>query len=133
MNDPGLEASRWYRQAENDLAFAKRGLEEGYYSQVCFLCQQSGEKAVKSIHYHNGERFVPGHSIHALLKKLEPDFPEVNVLLETGGLLDQFYIPTRYPNGLPEGAPYEIYTQMQAKQAVDLAQKLLDFAKQKIS
>lgn len=36
MKDPNLEADR---QAENDLEFAKSGLQKGFYSQVCFLSQ----------------------------------------------------------------------------------------------
>jgi hypothetical protein len=37
MNDPAIESGRWLRQAENDLLFARKGFEEGFFSQVCFL------------------------------------------------------------------------------------------------
>ena len=30
------EADRWLSQAEDDLRFARLGLREGYYAQVCF-------------------------------------------------------------------------------------------------
>jgi HEPN domain-containing protein len=132
MNDPLIEAGRWYRQAQNDLAFAAKGFEEGFFSQVCFLCQQAGEKAVKAVRYHAGDRFVTGHSIHALLKDIEMDPADRKNLLEKGSLLDQFYIPARYPNGLPDGAPFEVYTSKQAEQAILDSQALLDFAKRKI-
>ena len=37
MWDSVAEAERWWRQAENDLEFARLGLREEFYSQVCFL------------------------------------------------------------------------------------------------
>jgi HEPN domain-containing protein len=132
MNDPFIEAGRWFRQAENDLAFARQGFDGGFFSQVCFLCQQAGEKAVKAVRYHNGERYVTGHSIHALLKNVEVEQADQKILFEKGSLLDQFYIPARYPNGLPDGAPFEVYTSKQAEQAICDAQALLDFARRKI-
>jgi len=41
-------------------------------------------------------------------------------------LLDQYYIPTRYPNGLPGGIPYKVYTWEQAQEAIVGAQRVLD-------
>jgi HEPN domain-containing protein len=32
-------------------------------------------------------------------------------------LLDGYYIPTRYPNGLPDGIPADVYTRAAAEQA----------------
>ena len=133
MNDPQREADRWFRQAENDLSFAKRGYEGGFYSHVCFLCQQSGEKAVKAVHYKLGKRVVTGHSVHELAKKLVGEVSEAKHLIEAGSILDQYYIPTRYPNGLPEGAPFEMYTQKQAEQALGHAETILDFARRHIA
>jgi len=37
-----------------------------------------------------------------------------------------FYIPTRYPNGLPESIPAEVYTAAEATLALDLAQQVLE-------
>jgi HEPN domain-containing protein len=36
------------------------------------------------------------------------------------------YIPTRYPNGLPDMIPAEVFTHGEASQAIDQAQKILD-------
>jgi HEPN domain-containing protein len=132
MNDPAIESGRWLRQAENDLLFARKGFEEGFFSQVCFLCQQAGEKAVKAVRYHGGERIVIGHSIHALLKDTEMTEADRQILVEKASLLDQYYIPARYPNGLPDGAPFEVFTSHQAQGAIFDAQALIDFAKLKI-
>ena len=69
-----------------------------------FLAQQVGEKAVKAIHYARGERIVYGHSIYDLFKRLKLKDKDAGALLQIAGSLDQFYIPARYPNGLPEGS-----------------------------
>lgn len=127
MHDLRHEADRWYKQAENDLAFAKRGVEEGFYSQACFLCQQAGEKAVKALHYLSGKRVVLGHSIQKLLEELDPRFLRAKEFIEAGSRLDQYYIPTRYPNGLPDGAPFEAYSESQAREAVSYAEEILFF------
>jgi hypothetical protein len=36
-------------------------------------------------------------------------YDRVKGLLRAGTILDRFYIPTRYPNGLPELTPGEAY------------------------
>lgn len=42
-------------------------------------------------------------------------------------LLDQFYIPTRYPNGLPSPAvPSETYSAAQAATAQEAAERVLE-------
>ena len=44
MWDSAAEARRWWRQAENDLAFARVALRERFYAQACFVAQQTAEK-----------------------------------------------------------------------------------------
>ena len=93
MKDPNREADRWLSQAENDLEFARTGFREGFYVQVCFLCQQVGEKAVKAIHYHRGRRNVLSHSIYQRLKELNLRPEEVKSDLEA---LELFYETAAY-------------------------------------
>jgi HEPN domain-containing protein len=50
------EAERWFRQAFYDLQAARWNLEGGFFSTVCFLAQQSGEKALKALLYAKGGR-----------------------------------------------------------------------------
>ena len=42
-------AEPWFVRAEDDLRFAKLGLDHQYYSQVCFLAQQAAEKSLKAL------------------------------------------------------------------------------------
>jgi len=112
------EAERWLAQAESDLAFAALGLREGFFAQTCFVCQQAAEKALKALHYLRGARFVFGHALVELLDALAADHPRLAALREVAQQLDQYYIPARYPNGLPGGVPSEVFTRHQAESAV---------------
>ena len=129
MKDSRKEAERWYRQSENDLAYARHGFQGGFYAQVCFQCHQIGEKALKAVHFAAlDRRIVLGHSLVKLGRELDID----EMLLYRLAILDQYYIPTRYPNGLPDGAPFEVYTRSQAEEALATAADVLSLAKQRI-
>jgi HEPN domain-containing protein len=62
MNPDAMgEGRRWLRQAEQDLDDARYNLEGDRYHLVCFLSQQSAEKALKAFLYARGEEMVWGH------------------------------------------------------------------------
>ena len=132
MWDSRAEADRWLKQAANDLDFARLGLREGFHSQVCFLAQQSAEKAVKAIGYLLGERTVLGHSVAVLADRYAEHVPELANLRDDAGVLDQYYIPTRYPNGLPGGFPFMAFTEEQATNAIAAAERFLGLANDRI-
>ena len=44
-------------------------------------------------------------------------------------LLDSYYTPTRYPNGLPDGIPAEVFTEEAAKSAAALAEEAVNYVK----
>ena len=126
MKESKREAQRWLLQAENDFKYAKIGLREGFYAQVCFQCQQVCEKALKSIHYGElKKRIVIGHSLIELARELTVE----QDLLDELAVLDQYYIATRYPNGLPGALPYEVYTRKQAETAVRTGELVLNLAR----
>ncbi len=89
------------------------------------MCQQAAEKALKALHYLGGARVVLGHSVVELLAPLVAVHPGLGELREGAQQLDQYYIPTRYPNGLPGGVPAEVFTRRQAEEAVGLACRFL--------
>ena len=121
MKEPNREADRWLRQAEDDLKFARLGLRAGFFAQVCFQCQQICEKAIKALRYGRGERLVYGHALVELAAPLEL----MAGFRERLAILDQYYVPTRYPNGLPGGVPSEVYSRTQASAAVQVAQQVV--------
>ena len=129
MKRAKAEAARWLAQAESDLGFAELGLREGFFAQACFVCQQAVEKALKALHYLGGARVVLGHSLVELLDPLVSEHAGLADLREAAQQLDQYYIPTRYPNGLPGWVPAEVFTGGQAAEAVSLARRFLALAR----
>ncbi|MCR4432901.1 MAG: HEPN domain-containing protein [Caldiserica bacterium] len=43
------------------------------------------------------------------------------------------YVPSRYPNGHPEGAPFEHYGPLQSKMAVNYASEIIEFVRFKMA
>jgi HEPN domain-containing protein len=126
LKEVRAEGLRWLQQAENDLEYARLGLREGFFAQVCFQCQQICEKALKAIHYGQlGKRVVFGHSLVQLGAELSLEAD----LRDELAVLDQYYIPTRYPNGLPGSLPYEVYTKGQAAKALESSLQVIELAR----
>ncbi|MBO3800319.1 MAG: HEPN domain-containing protein [Candidatus Brockarchaeota archaeon] len=124
-----VERSRdWMKQAERDLENAKYEMKGGFYEWACFLSQQAAEKAIKAVFQRlNMEAF--GHSVYGLLVKLPEKYTVGRELLEKAMELDKAYIPTRYPNSIPEGAPFEVYTEGEAKRLISHAEEIIGFCK----
>ena len=129
MRDPKVEGRRWFAQAEDDLAFARHALNGEFFHQVCFIAHQCAEKALKAVLYAEGARSVTGHSAAGLLAKGAAEHPELGSLRDGAAELDLYYIPTRYPNGLPEGTPRDAFTRAQAERAIDTAEEILEAAR----
>jgi HEPN domain-containing protein len=119
-------ANDWWRQAQNDLKFARSALREKFYSQCCFVCQQGAEKALKSALLKRGARAVFTHSLVKLCDLLKID----GKLKESAQTLDQYYVSGRYPDGLPAGAPFEMFNASHAKGALDAAKRIFAAAKE---
>jgi HEPN domain-containing protein len=54
-------------------------------------------------------------------------------LVEKGRVLDTFYIPPRYPNSHPEGAPFEHYGPLQSEEAIRYAHEILEFVRSQMA
>ena len=123
------EAKRWLQQARSDLEASKDSRAAGHYEWACFQAQQAAEKGMKAIWFHHA--YDPwGHSLIKLLR----DFPDAEVreqledLADSAKLLDKLYIPTRYPNGLPDATPGEVYTRSEAETASETAKTIIERA-----
>jgi len=120
------EAERWYQTASEDLRVAHTLRVNGMYAHACFQAQQCAEKAVKALWYWVGQD-PWGHSI----QKLVQQFPVPSLITQPNewqrraAALDKFYIPTRYPNGLPDLTPSISYFLQDADQAIDHAEFIL--------
>ena len=100
-----------------------------------FHFQQATEKALKAFIYFYSEesRVLFTHAIVDLIQvalQLASDFDAVR----SSATLDQYYIPTRYPNGLPGMVPPSRFYQDEdeALRASQLARSVLDLARRKL-
>lgn len=128
------EAMRWFTQAKDEFIDADDLRKRERFYLALFHFQQAAEKAVKAFLYlkvKSIEVFFT-HSINDLIKvaiEIDTEFKEI----ESVKKLDQYYIPTRYPNGLPGGIPSRYFDDSkEAKDAMLLAKKLIDLVEKKL-
>lgn len=129
---PGDEARRWFEQAQHDLADARYMAEGGRHNVACFLAQQAAEKALKAVLYAGGAESVWGHSVEALCREAAEDDLDFAAVAPELAPLDQYYIPTRYPNALPGGIPSRAYVAEDARRAIALAERTLALVASKL-
>ena len=98
-------ARMWFEQAEADLRAAQLSASGGAHEWACFQAQQAGEKALKALLYGRGFTSIITHSLRRLVRECDVVDQSFRDLAEAARLLDQHYIPTRYPNGLDEEIP----------------------------
>ena len=120
----------WFAQAQKDLEQAKSSQKEGRHEWACFAAQQCAEKAVKALHLYLKQE-AWGHVVARLLSEL-PIAVEDD-LLDKAKVLDGFYIPTRYANGHPEGAPFEHYGKIHSRDAINYAGEILEFVRSQMA
>jgi len=115
----------WLKQAENDLVWAIDSMKAGHYSGACFVSQQVSEKALKALAYYRGADLVKSHSIHEIARELGIN----GELLSAAARLDQYYITPRYPDAVPAGAPFELFSQEQSLEAINYAKLFIHAVK----
>ena len=120
------QGERWLAQARQDVDAAAVLLRSGHRNLACFHAQQAAEKAAKAFLYAQGVEDVWGHSVASLLRDAASYESAFEPLRPKGAALDKFYIPTRYPNGLPDGLPQDAYTEEEATDAIAKAAGIIE-------
>ncbi len=123
-------AADWLHQARADLAHAQLSADAGHHEWACFACHQAVEKALKALHLHHGQQSW-GRGLGRSLRDLPPQAmaalaAQVSDLEDRLRVLDALYIPTRYPDSLPEGAPTDHFGRLQSSDALSHARALVD-------
>ena len=113
-------------QAVRDLEQARSSQSEGRHEWACFAAHQAAERAVTGLRLALGQE-AWGHVVARLLTEL-PAQPAED-LVDKARVLDNFYVPTRYPNGHPDGAPFEHYGTIQSQEAIGYAGEILEFVR----
>lgn len=119
-------AERWLQMATDDLAFAKLGLQHGYFANVCFLSQQAAEKALKGLLVQHTGTHPRVHNLVELINRCEPFAPRLVAFQDDARILDQYYLPSRYPDGVPGGANPGWPTHAHATEALTIAESVLN-------
>lgn len=119
-------AADWFRQAQRDLQQANSSRSAELHEWACFAAQQAADKAVKALHLYLGQE-AWGQVIVVLMQELPEDRRPSGDLIERARVLDTFYIPARYPNSHPEGAPFEHYGPLQSEEAIRYAGEIIAF------
>lgn len=128
------ESERWLTQAKDEFEDADDLRKRKRFYLALFHFQQAAEKALKAYLYFKVESFEVfyTHSIDDLLglaMELDAEFKEITQAKK----LDQYYIPTRYPNGLPGGVPSRFYDDpKEAEEVMILAKGVIDLIEKKI-
>jgi len=125
------ESENWLRFAREDLQMADLALAEGLYNQVCFHSQQFAEKALKAWLAHLGESIPRTHRMADLINLMPKDL--LGEMADRLLLLDQFYIPTRYPDALPGSLPDSLPDKNDAQDALNTARELFIVIEKKLS
>ena len=117
----------WCGQAMADLEVGKILFYSEKWSYVCFLAQQSSEKSLKALYYFLDLDIERRHGLSDLYKGLPEETRKAFSSLHDDLLiLDQYYLPTRYPDALGTGnLPSESYTRKQAEESLASAKEVL--------
>ncbi|MFQ5976847.1 MAG: HEPN domain-containing protein [Candidatus Heimdallarchaeota archaeon] len=121
----------WLKQAAKDLQHARNSLKSEDFEWTCFAAQQSAEKAVKAL-FQALHAEAWGHSVSGLLQRLPSSLEVKSPLIDQAKKLDRHYIPARYPNSHPSGAPADYYSHQDGLEAIGYAEEIYIFCENQI-
>lgn len=119
----------WLFFAKSDLRLAKKALEEGIYHLACFHARQTAEKLLKTCLAAADKPNLRLHSLVDLYERVQPSYPKLEQYRNVLETLDQYYIPTRYPDALPGTLPEGLPTAQHAQEAIAAVDGLFELIK----
>lgn len=128
------ESLRWLTQAKDEFEDADELRKRGRFYLALFHFQQATEKALKAYLYPKVKSIevFHTHSVDELLSmavRIDSDFRRV----ASAKKLDRYYIPTRYPNGLPGGVPSRYFDDPEeTEEAMKSAKSVIDLIERKL-
>lgn len=125
--------NKWIYFAEQDLNFAKSGLKDRFYSHVCFLSQQAVEKTCKAFLIYNNLNYPKTHKIVEIINSNKKLLNLLKEYIDEIKLLDAFYIPTRYPDGIPGSLSEGFPDKKDAESSLSIAEKIFDIIKKEVA
>ncbi len=122
-------ADKWIEKAKHDIdtAFLNHHYA-GYTDVTCYFAHQTVEKSLKAFLIYHSIRFKKIHHLPKLLVMCigkEQRFTEFD---ETCQTLNDYYVETKYPMDISV-----VYTKEEAEEAINLAQEIYDFVKERVT
>lgn len=118
---------QWFDRAREDLQVAYLAFREGHFAHACFLSQQCIEKATKAYLLAKANAYPRVHKLVDLLAECEALDSAFAAYRADCIVVDQYYIPTRYPDGVPGGLAGGLPTEPEAREALNAADKVSQF------
>ena len=118
---------QWLDRAREDLQVARLVLQEGHFAHTCFLAQQCIEKTLKAYLLARANSYPRVHKLVDLLAECEALDSTFATYRVDCIIVDQYYIPTRYPDGVPGGLPGGLPGETEAREALNAADEVFRF------
>jgi HEPN domain-containing protein len=117
-------SKEWVRFAYDDLRSAQALLKEEIFNEVCFHSQQCAEKMLKGLLVIDGTVVPKTHRLIDLLAEALKYHSLLERIREDCLILDQYYIPTRYPDAVIGSKPTGLPSRKDAEEALQIAQTI---------
>jgi HEPN domain-containing protein len=118
---------QWFDRAREDLQVARLVVQERHYAHACFLSQQCIEKALKAYLLEKANTYPRVHKLVDLLAECETLDAAFGAYRADCIVVDQYYIPTRYPDGVPGGLAGGLPGETEAREALNAADEVFQF------
>lgn len=118
---------KWLERGAEDLIVAGLVHGEQHYTHACFLSQQCLEKTLKAFLIARTNQYPRTHKLVDLLQQCMVVEPKFAQFFAACVAIDQYYIPTRYPDATPGGLPSGLPSAAQAQKAIDAATEISQF------
>lgn len=106
-------------------------MREGLYHLACFHAQQAAEKALKAYLIARKKPTLREHHLVSLLHPCVREGLKGRSLDRACKILDQYYIPTRYPDAVAGSLPQGLPSRSHALEAIRLAEGMLRVVQRK--
>lgn len=117
------EIKNWLEQAKHDLKVAEYNLNGSFLDPAVFYCQQSAEKALKSVYIKKFKNLIRVHDLVLLARKIKAPLKIIELCKE----LNPAYQYTRYPDVAPVNDLKE-----KAVKFIDSVKEILKWAEENI-
>ena len=108
----------WVFLANEDIRLAEVAFQAKIYHGACFHSQQAAEKAIKAYLLSKLGKTPKIHQLTGLLDTDKKTRQLFENLIEEIEFIDQFYIPTRYPDAFPGSLKENLPTEEDARKAL---------------